>query len=131
MPPDAATNYGEAPMHSFCTLLATVVVSCLLLSCATYSPVQVTPGNTSQAAAQMREGIIELKNGEYESAGERFEAALLLDPKLAEAHYNLAIVLDKQGKHAEALQHLKEAATLAPSNPAIMRSELYLKQMRK
>ena len=111
--------------------LSSMAFVLLLTGCAGHPPVEVAPGNSSQAAAQVREGIIELKNGQHESAGERFEAALLLDPKLAEAHYNLAIVLDEQGKQAEALRHLKEAAVLAPNNPAIMRSEFYRKQMRK
>lgn len=111
--------------------ISSMALVLLFAGCAGYPPVEIAPGNTSQAAAQVREGIIELNNGQSESAGERFEAALLLDPKLAEAHYNLAIVLDGQGKHAEALQHLKEAAALAPNNPAILRSEFYLKQMRK
>lgn len=103
-----------------------------LAGCAGYPPVQVPPGVNSQAADQIREGIIEYENGEYPAAQDRFETALALDSKLAEAHYNLAIVLDKQGKHAEAETHLKEAAALAPTNPAIVKSEFYLKhQMMK
>ena len=108
-----------------------IAVALLLTGCAGIPPVEVASGNTSQAAAQVREGIVELNNGKYEAAGERFEAALLLDPKLAEAHYNLAIVLEEQGKDADAKRHLKEAATLAPNNHAITRSEFYLNQMKK
>lgn len=108
------------------------VMSLALAGCAGYPPVQVSPGVTSQAADQVREGIIELQNGEYPAAKDRFETALVLDQKLAEAHYNLAIVLHKEGKHAEASQHLKEAASLAPNNSAIVKSEFYLKhQMMK
>jgi len=99
------------------------------IGCSGSPPIPVSPGNTSQAAAQVREGIIELSNGEHESAKERFETALLLDDKLAEAHYNLAIVLDKQDKHVEAGQHLKKAAELAPGNPLIVKSEFYLKHI--
>lgn len=102
----------------------------LFAGCAGYPPVQAAPGNTSQAAAQVREGIIELKNGEYESAKERFETALFLDRNLAEARYNLAIVLDQQGKHADAMQRLKDAATLAHGNPAIVQAEFYVKQVK-
>jgi len=111
--------------------LLSVALMLLLAGCAGIPPVEVDPGNASRAAAQVREGVIELNNGQYESAGERFEAALLLDPKLAEAHYNLAIVMDEQGKEADAIRHLKEAAALAPDNPAITRSEFYLKQIKK
>ena len=113
---------------SFALSLVTVLI---LAGCAGIPPVEVDPGNASRAAAQVREGVVELNNGHYESAGERFEAALLLDPKLAEAHYNLAIVMDEQGKERDAMRHLKEAAALAPNNPAITRSEFYLKQIKK
>ena len=58
-------------------------------------------------------------------ARDRFETALLLEPKLAEVHYDLAIALDKLGKHAEATRHLKEAAELAPNNNEIAESEFY------
>lgn len=116
------------PRLSHASFIAIVL---LLAGCAGIPPVEVASGNTSQAAAQVREGIIELNNGKYESAGERFETAILLDPKLAEAHYNLAIVLEDQGKEADAKRHLKEAASLAPNNPGITGSEFYLKQMKK
>ena len=114
--------------------LARLALPALLLvalaGCAGYPPVQIPSGVHSQAADQVREGIIELQNSEHVAAGDRFETAIILDPKLAEAHYNLAIVLDKQGKHAEAEQHLKEAAALAPNNPAIVGSEFYLKHVK-
>ena len=112
-------------------VLLTTLVVLLLAGCAGYSPVQVAPELTSRAADQVREGIIELNRGNNESAGERFEAALFLDPELAEAHYNLAIVRHNQGKHAEATQHLKEAAGLAPDNALIVRSEFYLKHVKR
>lgn len=112
------------------SILSFTVSIVFFAGCAGYPPVQMAPGNTSQAAAQVREGIIELKNGEYESARERFETALFLDQKPAEAHYNLAIVLDEQGKPADAMQHLKDAATLAHGNPAIVQSDFYVKQVK-
>ena len=117
-------------MRSSQVVLSTVV-ALVLSGCAGYPPVQVAPELTSRAADQVRVGIISLNRGHGESAGERFETALLLDPELAEAHYNLAIVLHGQGKHREATQHLKKAAALAPDNPLIGRSEFYLKHVRR
>jgi len=40
-------------------------------------------------------------------------------------HYDLAIALDKLGKHAEATRHLKEAAELAPNNNELAELEFY------
>jgi Flp pilus assembly protein TadD len=90
-----------------------------------YTPIAVPDSVKSRAAQQVREGLIEFRDGEHSAAGDRFEAALLLEPDLAEAHYNWAVVLDRQGKHAEAAKHLKAAASLAPNNPAIINSEFY------
>ena len=106
------------------------LLAIVLAGCGGYPPVKVSAENKSQAADQIREGIIELEDGAEAAARDRFETALVLDPKLAEAHYNLAIVLDKQKKHAEAETHLKEAASLAPTNPAIVKSEFYLKHVK-
>src|SRR6266542_1083691 len=92
-----------------------VVFGLILLTACTVSPsLQVPSDDKSQAAQQVREGIIELNDGQYALARDRFETALLLEPKMAEAHYNLAVALDRLGKHAEATRHLKEAAELAP-----------------
>ena len=74
---------------------------------------QVPSDDKSQAAQQVREGIIELDAGQYALARDRFEMALLLEPKLAEAHYDLAIALDKLGKHAEATRHFKRGSRIS------------------
>ena len=52
-----------------------------------------------------------------------------LDGKLAEAHYNLALSLDKLGKHEEATTHFKKAAELAPKNPKIVDSPILKKHI--
>ena len=41
------------------------------------------------------------------------------EPAWAEAHYNLAVLLHRQGNLTEAETHYLEAATLAPGNPII------------
>jgi len=44
---------------------------------------QVPSDDKSQAAQQVREGIIELDAGQYALARDRFETALLLEPKIS------------------------------------------------
>jgi len=41
------------------------------------------------------------------------------DQQLAEAHYNLALALEKLGEKAEARKHYVAAANLAPGNKVI------------
>ena len=50
---------------------------------------------------------------------EQFEASVKIAPSLAEAHYNLGMVLYRQGKDAEAKRHFLQAAALAPENDVI------------
>ena len=80
----------------------------------------------------LKEGmVIEHYNlGHWDVAKEHFEAAVKADPKLAEAHYNLALAFHKLGAHAEATAHFKEAAELAPSNTAITDSSAYWSHVR-
>jgi Tfp pilus assembly protein PilF len=51
-----------------------------------------------------------------------FTEAANADPKSAEAHYNLALVLDKDGDHKAATEHFKTASELGKNNPEIQES---------
>jgi spermidine synthase/tetratricopeptide (TPR) repeat protein len=51
--------------------------------------------------------------GDAETAENYLRHALRLDPKYGAAQYNLALLLDKTGRHAEALQHYEQAAAAA------------------
>lgn len=50
---------------------------------------------------------------------EQFEAAVKIAPSLAEAQYNLGMVLYRQGKDADAKLHFIKARDLAPENDVI------------
>lgn len=81
------------------------------------------PFGTKQAAAQHNdEGIKAYDRGQLDSAKEHFEAAIKASPALAEAHYNLGMVLYKMGAKAEARPHFMRAADLAPGNAVIWSS---------
>ncbi len=55
-------------------------------------------------------------NGSYQIARERLERALELDPKLAEAHYTLALTYEQLGNPRLAKEHYRQAVRVAPNN---------------
>jgi predicted negative regulator of RcsB-dependent stress response len=55
-----------------------------------------------------------MDEGELEAAGEHLRAALALEPKLPQAHYNLGNLLEKQAALEEAAASFRRAAQLAP-----------------
>jgi Tfp pilus assembly protein PilF len=108
------------------TAVAALSLSGLLMSCATASqPLPAAAGANASAAQHNAEGIEHYNMGHYDVAKTHFEAATKADPGSAEAHYNLALALDKLGAHPEATAHFKKAAELAPGNSAINGSSAY------
>ena len=77
-------------------------------------------------AAENDEGVSHYVQGEghYDVAQEHFQKALAANAKLVEAHYNLALALDKLGSHGEATNHFKMALDLAPEDPRIRDSAI-------
>ena len=75
------------------------------------------------------EGVGHYKQGHWDVATDWFKKAVKADPNLAEAHYNLALSLDKMGKHEDATAAFKKAAELAPANPAIKDSAILRKHL--
>jgi len=56
---------------------------------------------------------------DWAAARQAYQAAAATQPEMAEAHYNLAICLDRMGEKAEAKKHYVTAANLAPGNKVI------------
>lgn len=108
-----------------------LMMSVLLAACATPSmPLATTAGTDPEAAKHNAEGIDHYNQGHWGIAKTHFEAAIKADPKAAEAHYNMALTLDKLGSHAEATDHFKNAAELAPGNSEITGSLAYKNHVR-
>lgn len=73
------------------------------------------------------EGIGHYQQSHWDVAESHFRKAVQTDPNLAEAHFNLALALDKMGKHEDAKAEFKKAADLASNKPEIKDSPI-LKQ---
>ncbi|HEU4503363.1 MAG TPA: tetratricopeptide repeat protein [Nitrospira sp.] len=105
-------------------ILLTVVFCVFALGCSSQSKkvgtVLSAPDGTKPAAAtQLAKGNALFTTQDYGGAEQAFREAIIVDPALAEAHYNLALTLDRTGHKDEARKHYIEAANLAPGNKVI------------
>src|SRR2546421_1301964 len=55
--------------------------------------------------------------GKIEESAAKLKQALAADPSYALAHSALAVVLQKLGKHDEAIEHARRACELEPNDP--------------
>ena len=86
-------------------------------------PTLNAPAHASPAVrSAMSEGNQLFASGRWEAAKAQYEKVLQEKKTVAEAHYNLALVLDRLGKREEARPHYMEAANLAPGNQVIWNS---------
>jgi len=76
----------------------------------------------SQADSHLTEGIKHYEQGHWDVAKKHFLEAVKADPQSAEAHYDLALALDKVGDHAGATENFKRAYDLGKQNPEIQNS---------
>jgi len=83
----------------------------------------LTTGDVT-GAKENAEGVNHYQQGHWDVAQEYFKKALATNPDLPEAHYNLALVLDKLGNHGEAKNHFQRALDLAPEDPDIRDSKI-------
>ena len=104
--------------------LLIALVGMLVCGCATMvEPFQTTldapPGTAPAAVAAMKEGNRLFEARQWEPAKAQYEAAIKAQPSLAEAHYNLAMVIESLGDEATARKHYVDAANLAPGHKII------------
>lgn len=89
---------------------------------------KITPALEAPAGSaggeQNAQGIQSYNKKEWKEAEKHFREAVKSDDKLAEAHYNLGLTLNKLGQHKEAKPEFARAAELAPSNPTIANSTM-------
>lgn len=76
-------------------------------------------GTQAAAVTAVEEGNRLFALGQWEQAKAQYEAAIKVQPELAEAHYDLGLTLDRLGNKKDATAHYREAANLAPGNQVI------------
>lgn len=76
----------------------------------------------SKAEMAINEGIAHYEKGHWDVAKKHFQEAVRTDQQSAEAHYDLALALDKSGDHKAAIEHFKAAQDLGKDNPQIQNS---------
>ncbi len=65
------------------------------------------------------EGVNHYQQGHWDVAQEHFQKAVAANADLAEAHYNLALTLDKLSNHGDATKHFQMALDHGAENPGI------------
>ena len=111
-----------------CALVSVVVGMVLLVACSsTPKPIKQPTLNASINVRQAARSAISQGNelfasGRYQAAKMQYEKAIQAQKTVAEAHYNLALTLDRMGKRDEARPHYMEAANLAPGHQVIWNS---------
>lgn len=111
--------------HMILRWMAVLTLAGMVTACAASRPVPpsqvlAAPATTSEKAASfMAEGARHFLAGDWSRASQAFQQAAAAQPDLAEAHYNLAVSLDHEGKTTEAKNHYFLAANLAPGNKII------------
>lgn len=75
-------------------------------------------------ATENDEGVNHFQQEHWDVAKEHFMKAIAANAELPEAHYNLALALDKLGNHGDATDHFKKALELAPADPKIAGSQI-------
>jgi len=79
-------------------------------------------GSVPEAKKAVEEGNQLYFTGQFRLAQAQYEEAVRVQPTMAEAHYNLALTLDRLGDREHAKPHYMEAANLAPGNAVIWNS---------
>ena len=82
-------------------------------------------GSKPEALMAMNQGNQDFAVGKWAEAQAQYEKALTVEPQLGEAHYNLALTLDRLGDRAAADEHYTQAANLRPGHPVIWNSRKY------
>ncbi|MDA0739226.1 MAG: tetratricopeptide repeat protein [Nitrospirae bacterium] len=82
-------------------------------------PMALSASEETAGAGHNNEGVTHYQQSHWDVAQEHFQKAIAENAKLAEAHYNVALTLDKLGNHGEATTHFKTALELGSDIPGI------------
>lgn len=96
-----------------------VLVGCAGQRKADVVPLHAPTGTNASVSQQLEHGNQLLIQEDWAGARQVYLATIQVDNTLAEAHYNLALALERLGEKAEAKKHYVAAANLAPGNKVI------------
>ncbi|MCS6289390.1 MAG: tetratricopeptide repeat protein [Nitrospira sp.] len=101
-----------------------VLAMMAVLGCASQHKAEVRPlhavaGTSAVVSQQLEQGNQLFAQQDWAGARQVYLATIQADQTLAEAHYNLALTLERLGEKAEARKHYVAAANLAPGNKVI------------
>lgn len=105
--------------RSFLVLLVVLFISGCAAATAPERTLRSPAGTVPAAASAMEEGNRLFAARQWEQAKAQYEEAIKVQPSLAEAHYNLAMVIEILGDDITARRHYVEAANLAPGHKII------------
>jgi tetratricopeptide (TPR) repeat protein len=139
---DISTQGGEGAMKQACLFLGLVLFTTSgFMGCdssqtgggtkkaGTAADSPLSAPASSAARMQNDEGVGHYQQGHWDVAMEHFQKAVKADPNSAVVHYNVALTLDKMGKHEDATKSFKKALELAPTDPVIKDSEILKKHV--
>lgn len=88
-------------------------------------------GGGGDATSAFNAGAILVNQRKMAEAQAQFEKAIQLDPKMAEAHYQLAMTLINQGKVPDAIKSLEQYLVVAPSGPHADEAKMMIPELKK
>ena len=100
-------------------LLLLVSSGCTSSAKVPLAPLSAPGGTAAAVAQQIDQGNRDFAAQNWTDAKSAYIAAIERAPALAEAHYNLALTLERLGEKSEARRHYVQAANLAPGNKVI------------
>lgn len=100
-------------------LVMMAVVGCANQHKAEVRPLHAAAGTSAVVSQQLEQGNQLFAQQDWAGAQQVYLATIQADQTLAEAHYNLALTLERLGEKAEARKHYVAAANLAPGNKVI------------
>lgn len=104
--------------------LVSLIITVFLATSAWAGAAPLGLSDGSSAAMHNAEGIKHYEKGHWKQAYKHFHEAVEANPDAAEAHYNLALALDKMGQHQDAAKHFKVAQDKGKDNPDIQNSAI-------
>jgi Tfp pilus assembly protein PilF len=107
-------------------VVCSVLIGCASAAAPPKSRVLLPPATAKpETAKALTEGNRLFDAREFDQAKAQYEAAIKLDPSLAEAHYNLGMVFYLQNQDTLARKHFVEAADLAPGDKVIWNAPVF------